>query len=543
MDASDAGDLVDGELSADTLDTLPINVAVLAEDGRIVFTNRAWREFGGQDPTRPPPEATGVNYLDAIDPSVDGYARRALEGIQAIIAGDRESFTLEYPCHTPEERQWFIMRVTSFERDGETRVVVAHSDITERKLAELDAARRAAEVRQERRHLEHLVERINGLLEDITHGLVAAGTRAEVDELVCSRIVETESYCGAWIAERDLAADRLVVRESAGAGSLAPDGIDLAASDDPAVAALDAAEPVVVDAPGEATASWLGRAGDAGVHGVAAFPLAVRDASYGVLVVCADRPGAFNEREIAVLSALSRAAASTINAIEGRRILATTAVIELEFAFSDPSFPLAALSTSAGCPVSFEGAVHRDDGSLLLFLAASTDDAEGIREAARALDAVDETTVLADHDGEVLCELELADSVVLTVAEFGGVTTAIEADGREARLTVELPYEADARSVFATLTERYPGTTLVAYRERERPAQTRQGVKSAIDERLTERQRTALRSAFLAGYFEWPRPTDGDTLAGAMGVSRPTFHQHLRAAQRKVLAELYGRGP
>ena len=243
MDASEPRDVIGDELSADTLDTLPINVAVLAEDGRIVFTNRAWREFGGQDPTRPPPEATGVNYLEAIDPEVDGYARRALEGIKTIIAGDRESYTLEYPCHTPEERQWFIMRVTSFERDGETRVVVAHSDITERKLAELDAARRAAEVRQERRHLEHLVERINGLLEDITHGLVAAGTRGEVDELVCSRIVETESYCGAWVAERDLAADRLVVRESAGAGSLAPDGIDLASSADPAVAALDAAEP------------------------------------------------------------------------------------------------------------------------------------------------------------------------------------------------------------------------------------------------------------------------------------------------------------
>ena len=542
MDASDAGSLVEDELSADTLDTLPINVAVLAEDGRIVFTNRAWRAFGGQDPTRPSHESTGVNYLDAIDPSVDGYARRALEGIQAIVAGESESFTLEYPCHTPEERQWFLMRVSSFERDGETRVVVAHSDITERKLAELDAARRAAEVRQERRHLEHLIERINGLLEDITHGLVAAGTRGEVDELVCVRIAETDSYCGAWIGERDLAADRLVVRESAGPGALVPDGIDLDAADDPAVAALDAAAPVVVDEPADAAVPWLEGATEAGVHGVAAFPLSVRDASYGVLVVCADRPGAFNEREIAVLSALSRATASTVYAIEGRRILSTTAVIELEFAFSDPSFPLAALSANAGCPVSFSGAVHRDDGSLLLFLAAATDDPEGLLGAAADLDAVEEATLLADHDGEVLVELDVAESVVLTVAAFGGVTTAIEADGGQARLTVELPYEADARSVYGTLTDRYPGTTLVAYRERERPAKTRQGVKSAIDERLTERQRTALRSAFLAGYFEWPRPTDGDTLAEAMGVSRPTFHQHLRAAQRKVLAELYERG-
>ena len=63
-----------------------------------------------------------------------------------------------------------------------------------------------------------------------------------------------------------------------------------------------------------------------------------------------------------------------------------------------------------------------------------------------------------------------------------------EADG-EARLTLELPHEADARTVYAMLTERYPDTSLVAYRERERPARTRRGLESAIDGRLTERQR------------------------------------------------------
>ena len=543
MDASEHRDAVEGELSADTLDTLPINVAVLAGDGRIVFTNRAWREFGGGDPTRPPPEDTGVNYLEAIDPDVDGYARRALEGIRAIIAGDRESFTLEYPCHTPEERQWFLMRVTSFERDGETRVVVAHSDITERKLAELEAARRAADVRQERRHLEHLLARIEGLLEDITLGLVAAETREAVDRLVTARLVEAEAYVGAWIAGRDLAADRLVVRESAGSEDLAPTGIDEAERDDPAVAALDAGEPVVLDAPEPGLSPWLDDAVAAGVGAVAAFPLDFGSVSYGVLVVCADRPGAFNERELAVLSALSRATASTINAIEGRRILATTSVVELEFAVSDPSFPLRRLSTAAGCRVAFEGAVHRDDGSLLLFLTAETADAEAVRSAADSLEPTEAATVLADHDGEVLIEVALSSSVVLTVAEFGGVTTALSAESGEARLTVELPFGGDARGLYRTLADRYPGTSLVAYHERERPAQTRQGFRSEIDDRLTERQRTALRSAYLAGYFEWPRPTDGEALADAMDVTRPTFHQHLRAAQRKLLDGLYGQEP
>ena len=538
------------DLPRATLDTLPINVAVLDAAGTIRFTNRAWREFEGGDPTRPPPEEVGVNYLEAIDPDVDGYARRALEGLRDVLDGERDAFTLEYPCHSPEERRWFLMRVSRFSREGETRLVVAHSDITERKLAELDAARRAAEVRQERRHLEHLLARINGLLEDITHGLVAAETREEVDSLVCSRLVEAEAYRAAWIAERDLAADRLVVRESAGAGSsgggggdLAPDGIDLTATDDPAVAAFEAGDPVVIDAPDPGVAPWLDRAVDGGVGAVAAFPLAFGSVSYGVLVVCAERRGAFNERELAVLSALARATASTINAVEGRRILSTTAVLELEFAISDPSFPLCRLSAEADCRVASSGAVHRDDGSLLLFLTAETDDADGVREAAAALESVEAATVLADHDGEVLLELDVTESVVLTVAEYGGVTTALEAEDGLARLTVELPYGADARAVYEALADSYPGTDLDAYRERERPVQTRQAFKSDLDDRLTERQRTALRSAYLAGYFEWPRPTDGDDLAEAMDVTRPTFHQHLRAAQRKLLDGLYARDP
>ena len=539
--AEGSADLDEPDLPRVTLDTLPINVAVLDAEGRIRYTNRAWREFEGGDPTRPPPEATGTNYLEAIDPDVDGYARRALEGLVDVLDGEREAFTLEYPCHSPDERRWFLMRVSRFSGEGGPRLVVAHSDITERKLAELEAARRAADVRQERRHLEHLLARINGLLEDITHGLVAAGTRAEVDELVCARLVETDPYRSAWIAERDLATDRLVVRESAGPDSYVPDGIDLGAEDDPAITALETGSPVVLDDPAPGRAPWLDRAVEAGVRAVAAFPLTVRDVSYGVFVVGADRPGAFNERELAVLSALARATASTVNAIEGRRILATTAVVELEFAISDPAFPLCRLSTVAGCPVAFEGAVHRDDGSLLLFVAAETDDAEGVREAAASLDAVGDAAVLADHDGEVLLELDLEESIVLTVAEFGGVTTALSAAEGEARMTVELPYEADARTVYETLADRYPGTALVGYRERERPAQTRQGFRSDVDDRLTERQRTALRSAYLAGYFEWPRPTDGDVLAESMAVSRPTFHQHLRAAQRKVLDGLYAR--
>ncbi|WP_044958497.1 helix-turn-helix domain-containing protein, partial [Halarchaeum acidiphilum] len=55
--------------------------------------------------------------------------------------------------------------------------------------------------------------------------------------------------------------------------------------------------------------------------------------------------------------------------------------------------------------------------------------------------------------------------------------------------------------------------------------------------RLTDRQRAAFEAAYYGGYFEWPRDSTAEELANAMDVSAPTFHQHLRAAERKLLGE------
>ncbi|GGO80897.1 hypothetical protein GCM10011348_18650 [Marinobacterium nitratireducens] len=48
----------------------------------------------------------------------------------------REEFYFEYPCHSLDEKRWFMMRVTAFESDGDEFFVISHQNITERKLAE-----------------------------------------------------------------------------------------------------------------------------------------------------------------------------------------------------------------------------------------------------------------------------------------------------------------------------------------------------------------------------------------------------------------------
>jgi DNA-binding NarL/FixJ family response regulator len=71
-----------------------------------------------------------------------------------VIAGQAEEFVLDYPCHSPEEKRWFYMRVTRAAGPGPARIVVSHENITALKLAEerLRASERA--LSHEKRRIE-----------------------------------------------------------------------------------------------------------------------------------------------------------------------------------------------------------------------------------------------------------------------------------------------------------------------------------------------------------------------------------------------------
>lgn len=73
---------------------------------------------------------------------------------------------------------------------------------------------------------------------------------------------------------------------------------------------------------------------------------------------------------------------------------------------------------------------------------------------------------------------------------------------------------------------------------------TRSGASTECDPvvvdrgRLTDRQREVIRTAERLGYFEYPRETDAEAVAAAVGIARSTFAEHLAAAQRRVFDEL-----
>jgi two-component system CheB/CheR fusion protein len=98
------------------LDALSAHVAVLDTQGNITQVNAAWRRFAG-DHGDPGLDGTGPgrNYLEVCARAAlhDDDARRAYDGLAAVLAGRQAVFTLQYPCHTPQRAMWFLMHVAA----------------------------------------------------------------------------------------------------------------------------------------------------------------------------------------------------------------------------------------------------------------------------------------------------------------------------------------------------------------------------------------------------------------------------------------------
>jgi len=123
-----------------TIDALVMNICVLDESGNILAVNRAWRDFAAANGN---PQidcvAEDCNYLDVCDRAAAGGSVEAVKvaaAIRAAIVGDDEIFSLEYPCHSPTEKGWFLVRISRFTGEGVPRVVVSHESVTQRRLME-----------------------------------------------------------------------------------------------------------------------------------------------------------------------------------------------------------------------------------------------------------------------------------------------------------------------------------------------------------------------------------------------------------------------
>jgi diguanylate cyclase (GGDEF)-like protein/PAS domain S-box-containing protein len=126
----------------DVLDSVDNQMAVIGPMGVIVAVNKAWCAFSIDNSPEPgratPRTGVGTNYLKVCQKSAYTLAEEASDahdGIRAVLDGRLPRFSLEYPCHAPQEERWFVMTATPL-AGGKKGAVVTHYNISTRKHAE-----------------------------------------------------------------------------------------------------------------------------------------------------------------------------------------------------------------------------------------------------------------------------------------------------------------------------------------------------------------------------------------------------------------------
>ncbi len=126
------------QFAQSTIDSIGQPICVIDEQGTILSVNSAWSKITSLHGSYLALATLGSNYLEACDLAKDADlspARDFAAGIRAVIAGDREHFTLEYPLHTQDQRRWLRSRVTRFHGAGPVRTTIVHTDVTSRVIA------------------------------------------------------------------------------------------------------------------------------------------------------------------------------------------------------------------------------------------------------------------------------------------------------------------------------------------------------------------------------------------------------------------------
>jgi len=497
------------------LDGFDEGVILVDADWTVARANAPARRFLSEDPT-------GRPVLEAFPESVEGtFARRFAAEEPAAV-----SFEEFYPALDA----WLAVRTRRLDgttADGAVMAVYLR-DATERR------DRREALEASERELAT--MDRLTAIVRDVVGTMAGSVDREAVERTIVDRLAGSELYETAVLLDRR-GDDRLVERAVAGA----PDGFAgtlLDAEQSPGgLEALALADRTPAVSRGLVDDERLPQAfrRTAFAHGFQcglALPVVHDDVVYGVLGVYTDRPDAFREHERTGFETLVRTAGLAIGAARRQRLLLSDTAIELTLRVAGDD-PLATASERADCALTLDGVVPTDDG-LLCYVSVTEGDPAAATSALEASGVSSIREIAGDREDRRL-ELAVTDGALVAVAAVGATVRTATFEGGTGRVVAEVAPDVDVRDLVEDVAETAPGTSLIAKRERERDVETAGEFRRDLRGRLTDRQYTALKAARLADYFQSPRGSTAQTVAASLDITSPTFHHHLRAAERKLL--------
>ncbi|WP_312911578.1 bacterio-opsin activator domain-containing protein [Natronosalvus caseinilyticus] len=414
--------------------------------------------------------------------------------------------------------------------------------------AALDRAEREQLLREHDRTLTEQNEELtrlnhtNEIVRAINRGIAKASTREEIERTVCQRLAETDRYLCAWITAGQETPSPTVwegidvtyvdrVRED-GAGAPEAALIERALETE----SVQVVENVLDD---EAWADRRKAALTYGYQTVLAVPLLDAERRYGAIVVHAPQADAISESEREVLGELGETIGHAIRSVERTRAMLTDSRLEIELECQDPQLLFNRLGTIAPGTITLEGIIDRAQETVL-FVSIEEPPVDEILDLAERWAVVDSLSVVSDGEESTLFEVTIAPTpFVELLREYDAHVTSTTTNDEVTTIALSVPSQIDTRALVESIQDHYPETELAARRETTSSVSSTR-FDARLEESLTAKQFEALQAAHYSGFFEWPRESTGEDLAAALDVTPPTYHYHLRAAQRKLVSLAFG---
>jgi predicted DNA binding protein len=217
--------------------------------------------------------------------------------------------------------------------------------------------------------------------------------------------------------------------------------------------------------------------------------------------------------------------------------------VEVAFHTEHPAHPFVRGSAEASCTFDLTKMIPRRDGAYAEFftvLGAGPDDIAGLVEGRETVDS----EPLAAYDDATLVELLVSgDCPARRLAELGALPRTVRASEGEGRIVADIPPNHDAPAITEAFLSENPDAEPVTNREKSTvaPPFIDSGVRQVLRTHLTDRQLDVVETAFEMGYYDWPRQCTGEDVAAELGIASATFSEHVRTAERKLLAVLFER--
>ncbi|WP_090380213.1 bacterio-opsin activator domain-containing protein [Natronobacterium texcoconense] len=208
----------------------------------------------------------------------------------------------------------------------------------------------------------------------------------------------------------------------------------------------------------------------------------------------------------------------------------------VEFRTDESAVPPSLRVDTGEWRIEVESVVSLPDGATVQYMGTSDLSASEFVTAVEEVPHYVDVRLLSTAEGysRVEARAELA-TVSEVFQSLGGRPRSIVIAHDEVRFLGELPGDVDPRLAADGIREFHPEVELVSQELVYSPHL----LYDVVVDELTDRQFAALEAAYFSGYFDTPRTSTGGELADRFDVTRQTFNQHLRKAQRIVLQQLY----